>query len=172
VGKLFYNIDVEIEVLSEKQEMDLTHVVFQLHFENTQFKKISTTLGASDHHFQEIGSNLPIRSEIFFELFPFHVVFKRDLEIISVGESLRQAMKHAECESIRDVFNLIRPLMNLTWDNVRDIFEFNFEFNILIIKVMGHTNNVFELTTIEPVRRPESPTNGSPVKTNSIYTVF
>jgi hypothetical protein len=32
---------------------------------------------------------------------------------------------------------------------------------------MGHTNNVFELTTIEPVRRPESPTNGSPVKNNS-----
>ena len=31
---------------------------------------------------------------------------------------------------------------------------------------MGHTNNVFELTTIEPVRRPESPTT-SPVKTNS-----
>jgi guanylate cyclase len=118
VGKLFYNIDVEIEVLSEKQEMELTHVVFQLNFENAQFKKISTTLGASDHHFQEIGSNLPIRSEIFFELFPFHVVFKRDLEILSVGESLKNAIKHVEGEGVRDVFNLVRPMMNFTWENV------------------------------------------------------
>lgn len=118
MGKLFYNTDIEIEVLSEKVEIDVSHVVFQLSFENIQFKKISESLSGSDINFKHIGSNLPIRSEIFFELFPFHVVFKRDLEIISVGESLKQAMKHAECESIRDVFNLIRPLMNLTWDNV------------------------------------------------------
>ena len=34
---------------------------------------------------------------------------------------------------------------------------------------MGHTNNVFELTTIEPVRRAESPTDDSPIKTNSNF---
>jgi guanylate cyclase len=119
---LFYGLDVQIEILSEKQEMDIQHIVFQIVFENAEFTKISNSNSTSEVYVQHIGSNLPIRSEIFFELFPFHVVFKRDLEIISVGESLRQAMTHAECESIRDVFNLIRPLMNLTWDNVRNIF--------------------------------------------------
>ena len=120
VGKVFYNVNVEIEVLSEKQEMDLQHVVFELRFENTQYKKLTSSTN-SDSSFQSVGSNLPIKSEIFFELFPFHVVFKKDLEIISVGDSLKQAMKHAENESIRDVFNLVRPLMNLTWENVRKI---------------------------------------------------
>lgn len=98
--------------------MDLVHVVFQLRFENTQYQALTSSNATSDVYIQSIGSNLPIRSEIFFELFPFHVVFKRDLEIISVGESLKQAMKHAEGESIRDVFNLVRPLMNFNWDNV------------------------------------------------------
>jgi guanylate cyclase, other len=67
-----------------------------------------------------------VRSEIFFELFPFHVVFKKSLEIISVGDGLHQAIKNIEGESIKDLFNLARPLISFTWDNV------TFEFSIKI----------------------------------------
>jgi guanylate cyclase len=117
--------------------MDLQHVVFQLNFENLQYKKITNSNATSDLYFQNIGSNLPIRSEIFFELFPFHVVFKRDLEIISVGESLKQAMKHAEGESVRDVFNLLRPLMNFTWENVSGK-KINFEMILTFYNNKGN----------------------------------
>jgi guanylate cyclase len=98
--------------------MDIQHVVFQLTFENAAFSQIINSNATSDLYFQNVGQNLPIRSEIFFELFPFHVVFKRDLEILSVGESLKQAIKHVEGEGVRDVFNLVRPMMNFTWENV------------------------------------------------------
>ncbi len=115
---MFYGLDVQIEILSEKQEMDIQHIVFQIVFENAEFTKISNSNSTSEVYVQHIGSNLPIRSEIFFELFPFHVVFKRDLEILSVGESLKNAIKHVEGEGVRDVFNLVRPMMNFTWENV------------------------------------------------------
>ena len=55
--------------------MDIQHVVFQLTFENTAFSQIFNSNATSDLYFQNVGKNLPIRSEIFFELFPFHVVF-------------------------------------------------------------------------------------------------
>ena len=63
-------------------------------------------------------ANLDIKSEIFFELFPFHIVFKRNLDIVSVGEGLTKVLKHAEGESIKDVFQLARPLIAFTWEGV------------------------------------------------------
>lgn len=62
--------------------------------------------------------NLPIKSEIFFELFPFHIVFNRQMIVVSIGGGLSQAMKDVEGESIIDLFNLIRPLIGFSWDNV------------------------------------------------------
>ncbi len=99
-------------------EMDHTHVVMQLLFENTQFASIANSIATLDINVTKNSLSLPIRSEIFFELFPFHVVFKRNLEIVSIGESLKQTMKHVEHESLTDVFNLVRPLMNCNWQNV------------------------------------------------------
>jgi guanylate cyclase len=98
--------------------MDHTHVVMQLLFENTQFTSSVNSVATSDLNLQKNTLSIPIRSEIFFELFPFHVVFKRNLEIVSIGESLRQAMKNVERETFTDVFNLIRPLMSFNWQNV------------------------------------------------------
>lgn len=71
-------MDVKIEVLSDKIEGELTHVVFQLFFKNDQYIRDLTNSSASmtslRHKERLIDSNLPIRSETFFELFPFHVV--------------------------------------------------------------------------------------------------
>lgn len=38
VAKLFYNTHLEIELVSEEESMDLTHVVMKLHFQNTAFQ--------------------------------------------------------------------------------------------------------------------------------------
>ena len=78
VGKVFYNLDIKIEVLNEAQEGELTHVVFQLLFKNDQYETMQTKSSASmlslRHNERNLDANLPIRSEVFFELFPFHVV--------------------------------------------------------------------------------------------------
>lgn len=71
-------MDVKIDVLSDTVEGELTHVVFQLYFKNDQFIKESQQSSASmaslRHNTRHLDASLPIRSEIFFELFPFHVV--------------------------------------------------------------------------------------------------
>jgi guanylate cyclase len=119
VGKVFYNLDVKIDVLSENQENDLVHVIYKLNFKNDQYNQaISTSNLSTSSKSSLIKTNLNVKSETFFDLFPFHLVFKRNLEIISIGEGLGQAMKHVEGESIKDLFNLVRPLVNFTWENV------------------------------------------------------
>ena len=119
VGKVFYNLDVKIDVLSENQENDLVHVIYKLNFKNDQYNQaISTSNLSTSSKSALIKTNLNVKSETFFDLFPFHLVFKRNLEIISIGEGLGQAMKHVEGESIKDLFNLVRPLVNFTWENV------------------------------------------------------
>lgn len=122
MAKVFYNIDVKIDIVSEELEGDLTHVVYQLNFKNDQYGKAksqasmaSLRRGTSSC---QLDTNLPIKSDIFFELFPFHVVFNFDLQIVSIGDGLNRAMTHSIGESVKDVFNLVRPMVTFTWDNV------------------------------------------------------
>lgn len=99
----------------------MTHVVFQLHFENEVYTKSnarSNVSMASLRRSSHLDTSLPIKSEIFFELFPFHVVFRENMEITSIGDGLNQALSHAVGESMKDLFNLVRPLMNFNWENV------------------------------------------------------
>ena len=61
---------------------------------------------------------LKLKSDIFFELFPFHIVFKRNLEITSTGDALLAALKYCNGEKITDIFNMDKPLIEFTWENV------------------------------------------------------
>lgn len=93
---------MEIEIVSEREEFDVTHVVFELKFENTAFvKQHSLDKGASE-------LDLAVDCHVFFELFPFHMVISESLEIVSAGESLIQLFPNIVGELIRDIFNLVR----------------------------------------------------------------
>ena len=102
VGRRFYDTNVQIEIISEREEFDITHVVFELKFENTAFTQQET----KDKAAPEL--DLAIDCYIFFELFPFHMVISESLEIISAGDSLTQLFPNITGELIRDIFNLIR----------------------------------------------------------------
>lgn len=102
VGRRFYNTEVEIVAVSEREELDVTHVIFELKFENTAYVKQNTSESDSNE------MDLTIDSHIFFELFPFHMVISDSLEIISAGESLMQLFPNIVGELIRDNFNLVR----------------------------------------------------------------
>ena len=124
---MFYNLDVAIEVLSEEMDGELAHVVYKLNFDNGQFGKAKSesSMGSLRRmNASQIVDKLPIKSEIFFELFPFHVVFNESMQIISIGDSLDKAISHVQGESCIDVFNLVRPLVSFTWANVRIIIQF------------------------------------------------
>ncbi|XP_033751645.1 soluble guanylate cyclase 88E-like [Pecten maximus] len=123
VGRLFYNTKIAIHVTSETSLGDLTHVVMRLTFDNTAYIKMFRNI---DH----ITESLPLRSDVFFELFPFHIVFNRQLQIKSIGVSLTAIMPYIKGKMLKEIFQLVRPLVDLTWDSI-----------------MAHTNNVFEISS-------------------------
>ena len=96
------------------------HVVYQLHFENRQFAKIQASTSSSASTLSAKGKDImkPIKSGIFLDLFPFYVLFNRKLEILSMGDSIKEGIKSAIGECIKDVFNLTRPYIPFTWDDV------------------------------------------------------
>ncbi|CAH1257256.1 GUCY1B3 [Branchiostoma lanceolatum] len=101
-----------------------------LHFDNTAFKQNQQ---ADLRQEEEL---LPVRSELFFEVFPFNVVFTQDMVIRNVGVGLEAIMSDLEGKKINDCFRVVRPLVEFTWDNV-----------------LSHTNNLFELISRDPITR-------------------
>ena len=119
-------MDLKIEIISEKVETDLMHVVYQLHFENRQFAKIQASSSSNASALSAKGKAImtPIKSGIFLDLFPFYVLFNRKLEILSMGDSIKEGIKSAIGECIKDVFNLTRPYIPFTWDDVSSFLIF------------------------------------------------
>lgn len=117
---MFYNTDIKCEIVSDKLEADQTHVVYKLTFKNEAFDQNNSQASISSGVHTAAMNDLQISSDVFFELFPFHIVFKRNLEIISIGEGLKTAMKNVLGETVKDLFNLNRPMMAFTWENVCD----------------------------------------------------
>jgi guanylate cyclase len=130
VGKVFYNLDVDVRLISEAIESDLTHVVFDLRFKNAQYKQLNSSVSMGNQNKAASNKpssfNLPVKSDVFFELFPFHIVFNRSMNVVSIGSGLAQAIKNVEGENMRDLFNLNRPLIPLLWDNVTHFFNDEF----------------------------------------------
>lgn len=112
VGRMFYNTKVNIEVIRENNADEVTHVVMRLHFDNTAYD--ADISGKSN----QITQALPIRSEIFFELFPFHIVFNQGFTIKSLGTGLNAIMPPTIGKPFKEFFQLVRPLVDLTWDSV------------------------------------------------------
>jgi hypothetical protein len=96
------------------------HVVYQLSFQNKHYLKVQgsscSTVTTKSARCRQICT--PIKSGVFLDLFPFYVLFNRKLEIISMGDSLKEGIKSAIGECVKDVFNLIRPYIPFTWDDV------------------------------------------------------
>ncbi|XP_035673582.1 soluble guanylate cyclase 88E-like isoform X3 [Branchiostoma floridae] len=132
VGFLFYQTEINVEVLKETDHAEgLTHVVFRLHFNNRAYK-------INRHHLGNTctDSLLPVRSDVFFEVFPFNVVFGEDMLIRRVGIGLQNIFEKLEGRQIEESFTLNRPLVKFTWENV-----------------LNHTNNLFELVSRLPIER-------------------
>lgn len=117
VGKVFYNTRVDIFMVANDYNEDTmtTHVKFRLLFDNKAFREVAA------HIVDNIVDSIPLRPELLFELFPFHIVFSRKMEIRSVGPGLRNVIPTALGKNLVDLFNLERPLTNFTWEDVSTI---------------------------------------------------
>ena len=112
LAKTFYNTPMEIELLSEEESMDMTHVVMKLHFDNPAFD-------ADREKLVRDTENMPVSSDLFFDTFPFHIVFNSGMSIMSIGSGLAAVMPHIVGNSVDEMFSLTRPLIEFTMENVR-----------------------------------------------------
>lgn len=115
VGKLFYNSKVDIDVVSVQETDNMTHVVLKLLFDNTAY--VENLRKKND-----VADQMPLSSEVFFELFPFHIVFAEDMEIRSAGEGLKAVMPEVVGKKLTDMFTIVLPLIHFTWHNVSITF--------------------------------------------------
>nr|KAG5687454.1 hypothetical protein BaRGS_030356 [Batillaria attramentaria] len=117
VGEVFYNTKVVIHVINEGTDPvdNSIDVTFRLLFDNIGFKDTYKT------EYDSIIDKIPLRSELLFELFPFHVVFGKQLQIRSVGSALSAVIPDAVGRQLPEVFYLARPITQLTWEMVRNV---------------------------------------------------
>ncbi|KAH7968612.1 hypothetical protein HPB52_010124 [Rhipicephalus sanguineus] len=132
VGRHFYNTEVEVEVLKEESIFNTLHVIMRLNFDNMAYQPPSLKLDEEDMVSRTL---LPVKAFVFLEIFPFCVVFNEDLTITNIGNSLQAVMPAVVGKRIPEVFDLTKPMVECSWKSI-----------------MGHTNNVFELTSLEAVR--------------------
>lgn len=87
---------------------------------------------------------MPIRASTLFEMFPFCVLFQKDLTVSSIGVALRQVMPHIVGKKVTSYFELVKPLI-----------EFKFDI------IQSRSNNMFELATQEEVDKLGKSSNSS-----------
>jgi guanylate cyclase len=63
-----------------------------------------------------------LASDTLLRLFPFALIFRSDLKIISTGKQLKIMFldKGINGQSLAELLKMRRPKVNLTWDNVRN----------------------------------------------------
>ena len=129
VGRKFYNLKVETEVLHYKLDENGCHVIMNLMFDN---KGYIQQLESEENSL--CGLFLDI--DMFFDIFPFYVMYDRSLEIVGVGNGLRNAMPTDAVlgKKLTDVFHVIRPTFEFTWKNVSQFFS---------LFIVLHLNNRF-----------------------------
>lgn len=86
VGLMFYNTEVEIEILQQEESNTGTHCILALHFDNKAFDAVQ---GRSHSKLME---SVKVKPNIFLRAFPFHIIFGRNMIMRSIGHGLKEVM--------------------------------------------------------------------------------
>ena len=65
---------------------------------------------------------LPVNSDVFFDTFPFHLVFNSALVITNIGSGLEAIIPHILGQAVDEMFSLNRPMVEFSMENVRPSF--------------------------------------------------
>ena len=75
--------------------------------------------------YETLNNQNVIDSQVFFDLFPFHVIFKKNLQIKSMGVALTSSIKGYSGEFMTSIFQLEKPLIDFTWEKVSIDLKYN-----------------------------------------------
>ncbi|XP_076137392.1 soluble guanylate cyclase gcy-31-like, partial [Alosa pseudoharengus] len=118
VGRQFYNTDIEVEILSKEETEKMTYVVYKMNFDNAAFKHRMPQQKTAPGY-----EKLPMKRGIFFDMFPFSVIFRRDMTMYRIGDGLKEVFSDLQGKKVDEEFTLIRPMLEFSWDNVGEGVE-------------------------------------------------
>lgn len=119
VGRFFYHLEVDVKVLEYNENNHGSNALFQLTFDNSVY--METRRRPKRHSVISLNGeagDLKIPMDVFYEVFPFHIVFDRQMVISSTGNSLEAVLPDLPGKKIASQFTLIRPFTEFTWENV------------------------------------------------------
>lgn len=143
MGRQFYNTDIEVEILSKEETEKMTYVVrrrgrrcccspswgscdlpeevtsfvslqvYKMNFDNAAFKHRMPQQKTAPSY-----EKLPMKRGIFFDMFPFSVIFRRDMTMYRIGDGLKEVFSDLQGKKVNEEFTLVRPMLEFSWDNV------------------------------------------------------
>ena len=116
VGRI-YGKELEIRVLSEEIAESgnrPVHITMELKFDNSALLK--------KRPFVPVGKDFSISSDIFLGLFPFCILFDKDLTICREGAKIKEVLPSLVGQHIGECFSVRKPMMDaLSWKSVRKV---------------------------------------------------
>jgi len=120
----------KLEMEMKKQEVVFDTVVstFEMRFENKGYLDFKKALEARK------DASMPLRAGVIFEMFPFCILYNRDLIVTVLGAALRQIIPKIIGANLTSWFELVKPLVEFKWEVIE-----------------SRLNSMFELATQEEV---------------------
>ncbi|KAI7806360.1 soluble guanylate cyclase 88E-like [Triplophysa rosa] len=151
VGRQFYNTDIEVEILSKEETEKMTYVVYKMNFDNAAFKHRMPQQKTAPGY-----EKLPMKRGIFFDMFPFSVIFRRDMTMFWIGDGLKEVFSDLQGKKVDEEFTLVRPMLEFSWDNIYTHLNNVFELLSKAVVESKQKVNIPKLSKEEPEEKEES----------------
>ncbi|KAL9973486.1 hypothetical protein ACROYT_G019954 [Oculina patagonica] len=135
IAKKLLNTDISVEIIKQKERAgdDVQFAIKEIRSPETSLNCKQTACIRSVKELDVLSSEPKISPATFCRIFPFHLMFGRDMEILQYGDSLSRVIKGINTRAqltMPDVFELVRPRIEFTYE-----------------ALLAHINTVFVLTT-------------------------
>ncbi|CAH0560349.1 unnamed protein product, partial [Brassicogethes aeneus] len=136
VASKLHNTEVEVQIIRTKADCD--HVQFLITETNGPQKKQLPDID----EIETLSLEPKISPATFSKIFPFHIMFDRDMRIVQTGSTLRRVFPIVTSENckITDILDTIRPHLELTFENI-----------------LSHINTIYVLRTRSGVMQVNAP---------------
>jgi len=126
VKEISKNFAAEIKSLDialKKQEVIFDTVVstFDMKFENSGYQEALSAAEARK------TTSMPVRAGVIFEMFPFCILYNREMKVTVLGVALRQIIPKIIGQNLTSWFELVKPLVEFKWEVIESRMNCMFE---------------------------------------------
>lgn len=89
--------------------------VYKMNFDNAAFKHRMPQQKTAPGY-----EKLPMKRRIFFDMFPFSVIFRRDMTMYRIRDGVKEIFSDMQGKKVNEEFTLVRPMLEFSWDNVSE----------------------------------------------------